>query len=433
MRVLSNRISEVCESYPKLSGLNALVPKNFKKKTENGFVELKPMGLIGENIQPRDLLYFDLHFYEIWLDIQMALESRNRSYIITFELKVISNCVKSEFENTLINLGIQSWAKIVNDDYYAFTELNVDYPSVFKLFNNSSSKINTQINNSSPQMNMIQSTQCLNNFTNKSFHDSIITFDFDSKLKCRLVFTNISELIIDQAEKGDTNKLHSFSGKEIETLRDNCIKTCLNNYFEDWILNKTDSIAVYKQIIWRFKLQYDHIIIDDDISSCSSDSLNLSIKSIIDIDIDIEESQDYRADSTGNFTNHCQKSPLNSPRQFRGKSFEKDQKIPQALYYTKFNQETSFNRTSIDYSSIVNKYASLYIPLKEFNKNPPDTRNLVELCNEIIENFEIEVKDVNTNYSHKEILKGSEKDRIKKWMMIIGTIVLLFMLYEFLL
>ena len=72
MSLLNSRIREVCEIYSKLSGLNGLSAYHFQKKTENGLVDLKETGLIGDSIKSKDVIYFELSFHEIWLDIEMV-------------------------------------------------------------------------------------------------------------------------------------------------------------------------------------------------------------------------------------------------------------------------------------------------------------------------------------------------------------------------
>ena len=71
MQNLINRILEVCEIFPKLSGLNKLKVKNLKKKKEkNEEIDL----IEGVNfLKPKDVILFDLSFQEVWLDIQMTL------------------------------------------------------------------------------------------------------------------------------------------------------------------------------------------------------------------------------------------------------------------------------------------------------------------------------------------------------------------------
>ena len=58
MSLLNSRIREVCEIYSKLSGLNGLSAYHFQKKTENGLVDLKETGLIGDSIKSKDVIYF---------------------------------------------------------------------------------------------------------------------------------------------------------------------------------------------------------------------------------------------------------------------------------------------------------------------------------------------------------------------------------------
>ena len=74
MNILNRKILEVCEIFPKLSGLNRLYPINLMKKTENGEIYIKE-GV--NNLKSKDIIIFDLIFYEIWLEIQMTLKCGN--------------------------------------------------------------------------------------------------------------------------------------------------------------------------------------------------------------------------------------------------------------------------------------------------------------------------------------------------------------------
>ena len=157
MSVLKSKILEVCEIFPKLSGLYHLLPINLKKKTENGEIDLIEE---ANFLKSKDIILFDLSFHEVWLDIQMTLICDELIKKIQFELRVILGKKESDFEDILINLGIKSFATIsINNDYYVFNKLNVDYPN------------------------------------KKSDNNNVVNFNFDEELKCTLSFVNLSEIV----------------------------------------------------------------------------------------------------------------------------------------------------------------------------------------------------------------------------------------------
>ena len=100
INILNRKILEVCEIFPKLSGLNRFSPKNLMKKTENGEVSIKEE---VNFLKSKDVILFDLSFYEIWLDIQMTLKCDDIIVKkIKFELKVTLDKEKNYLDNILI-------------------------------------------------------------------------------------------------------------------------------------------------------------------------------------------------------------------------------------------------------------------------------------------------------------------------------------------
>ena len=251
MSLLNSRIREVCEIHSKLSGLNGLSAYHYKKKTENGLVDLKETGLIGDSIKSKDVIYFELSFHEIWLDIDMTLESGTLSTQISFELKVVLNSDKKDFENTLILLGIKAMAKNrQNDgDYYAFSKIIVNYPL-------------------SPI---------------KKVNEATVSFDYNSKLSCILKFTNITNLISERVLTCETVKSHSFNGSINDYERVNAIKSYFNFYFEG-LLPKLENVAEHNHIIWKY--QSDDLD-DDNNSSFYANESRLSLISNFNSNLNI--------------------------------------------------------------------------------------------------------------------------------------------------
>lgn len=82
---------------------------------------------IGDFLQSKDIIYFELEFEEIWLEVEMSLTSDdNKSLIISFEIKIQVNELITNLTKLLIKMGIKSWAKYILDiesypDYYLLT------------------------------------------------------------------------------------------------------------------------------------------------------------------------------------------------------------------------------------------------------------------------------------------------------------------------
>lgn len=374
MSILNNRILEACEIYPKLSGLSGLSVKSFKKKTEKGFVELKSSGVIGDMIKPKDIIYFDLSFYEIWLDIKMTLESGKISSQISFELKVVLNSSKKEFENTLIHLGIKSWAKIIqSDDYFSFTSITVNYQ------------------------------------TNKQKESENILFDYDSTISCTLKFTNISNLIYEQVSTSLKIKSRSFNSLGNDNERMMIDKEYFNNYFEKYIA-KQDNIGEFNHIIWKYS--NDYLYEDDNNSSFCYDSRLSIISNNMNMNFEVpnlKKKENFfpfqvQQSPSHNFLNGYPNNnnegvvSLSSERDKMKNSLQMKQK--QKKNNPRYKADFDFIRSKIDYTNLINQYTQDYIAPKDFRKKFPDTKNLVELFSGSFEAFEIENPNSGLNYNH---------------------------------
>lgn len=127
---LQKRIVELVEKFPKLSGLSELVAKNLSLKTEKGLIPISDKNL-DSFIKSRDVIFFDLEFNEIWLEIEMTLISEDNNFKMSFEIKVKVDSYISELRHVLIKMGIKSWAKYILDDddcdYYIFSKFSIIY------------------------------------------------------------------------------------------------------------------------------------------------------------------------------------------------------------------------------------------------------------------------------------------------------------------
>lgn len=134
MDILFLRICEIIEKFPKLSGLSGLTAKDLCLKTEKGLLPIK-CEKIGDMLKAKDLIIFELDFFEFWLEVEMTLECDSRSLQISFELKVKIDSYIAELKNILIKMGIKSWAKYSQDseehleenDYYLFFNFAINF------------------------------------------------------------------------------------------------------------------------------------------------------------------------------------------------------------------------------------------------------------------------------------------------------------------
>ena len=128
---LCTSIKDMLDIFPKLKDLNSIQVYNLKKKEGNTWKLLVMDKLIKDSIKQKDVIYFDLWFNDVWVDITMTLKYNNdESKInkIAFELKTGLESKINDLETTLINIGITSWSWIKEqeeDDYYLLSEFKI--------------------------------------------------------------------------------------------------------------------------------------------------------------------------------------------------------------------------------------------------------------------------------------------------------------------
>ena len=117
------------EILPKLSGLDGLEVNNLRKKDGNGWTELSPDNKIKNHLKQKDVIYFDLKFTDIWIDVIMTVKDSNdetKTNKISFELKKELKGNDSELELSLINLGIRSWKQFKEEeDFYLVSNFEI--------------------------------------------------------------------------------------------------------------------------------------------------------------------------------------------------------------------------------------------------------------------------------------------------------------------
>ena len=393
MTILNRKILEVCEIFPKLSGLNKLSPINLMKITENGEINITEEVTF---LKSKDIILFDLTFHEIWLDIQMTLKCGNIIVKkIKFELKVSLDKDKKYLNNILIKLGIKYFDTINdNDDFYIFKELVIE------------------------------------NFNSGLIDGNKLSFNFENdELKCSLIFINFTEYIYELLIK-QNYKVQSFNMKDSNKSEENrkkIIKEYFNYYFYNYFSKeKSDDIGNFNKII--FKYLKEPIFLDD---------LNSSM--IIDNNILNFESKNSNLISNENFISNF----VQNKKSFRYSFFEdndfftseKKETIKISKYgndiYIKYKHDIEFlQNKENDYFNLIrnlSKYNLSYENI-DFSKLP-DTKNLVEINNNKEESFEIQYNYINHisifNFNKRLILLK----RVKKLGIFLFMLLIIFFLY----
>ena len=365
INILNRKILEVCEIFPKLSGLNRLSPKNLMKKTENGEVSIKEE---VNFLKSKDVILFDLSFYEIWLDIQMTLKCDDIIVKkIKFELKVTLDKEKNYLDNILIKLGFKYFDIINdNDDFYIFNDLMIE------------------------------------NFNSGLIEGNKLNFNFENdELKCTLIFVNFTDYIYKLLIK-ENFKIHSSNMKDSiqseKINRKETMKVYFNDYFNSYFLKeKTDDIAKFNRIIFTYNTK-DSIILLDDLNS----SMIIDRNSFFILNSDNKNNNLF---SNGSFASNFQqnrtsfKYPLSEYNDF----FLNEKK---ESFTNKKNNNEKYNKYKKDIEFLKEIENDYFIMIRKLSKYSlsngnidffklPDTKNLVEINNNQEETFEIQ-----NNYIH---------------------------------
>lgn len=254
--MLELRICEIIEKFPKLSGLTGLQAKNLCIKSEKGLLPILSDEIMGNSIRSKDIIIFELEFSEIWLEVEMTLQSEDKNLKISFELKVAVDFFISHMKDILIKMGIKSWTKyILNNgdatehyDYYLFSKFILIF--------------------SDKEGNVREGEIELDNF-NEKIKDR---FNFESNIKCRLEFLNLNQIIYKEIVKISKDKANSIKGKSKKPLIDLCflnndeknrkkvVNKLINEYMEKFCLDelRNSKFAYHKNVIWKWNDEHEN-------------------------------------------------------------------------------------------------------------------------------------------------------------------------------
>ena len=147
---------------------------------------------IEKQINQKDIIYFDLEFGEVWVDVIMTVkdgDDETKKNKFKFELRTESNPKNiKDLETILVYCGIGIWERLKEkDDYYLLSKID----------------INSEIGP--------KKEKALDNIkSSKSIFDSNINqFGYNDKIICTLIFINFTNYITEKIEqKIRLNKYH---------------------------------------------------------------------------------------------------------------------------------------------------------------------------------------------------------------------------------
>ena len=276
---LCNSIKDMLEIFPKLCGLDGLEVINLRKKEGTEWIELIMDNLIKNHIKQKDIIYFDLRFNNIWIEIIMTIKDKDnedKSNKFSFELKTDLKRNDTDLELTLINLGIRSWLKfneeIKDKDYYLLSNIKIESENE----ENNQNDLPENFKNSVKKANSIKRYK----------HNDDNQFNFNDKIICTLIFINFSDYIYKYVlkevknnnenngsfnnEKNEKNPLeYLYDDKSNEFNRKNKSRDTLNDYnkmieiksffndkFEELYLKKSQKVIEIDKIICKVSQNY---------------------------------------------------------------------------------------------------------------------------------------------------------------------------------
>ena len=439
---LCNSIKDMLDIFPKLNGLDRLVVTNLQKKEENNeLVELIMDNQIKNHIKQKDVIYFDLIFSDVWIDVTMTLkdnDDESKTNKISFELKIQMKNYKKELETTLANLGIRTWKQLKEQeqeqDYYLLSNLNII--SENNITDCKSKQVRTSKKN-------------VMDFSNSQ------NFDFNNKITCSLTFINFTNYIysmaIEEVERRNKLKKNLNYFEENKVTGDqkmNVIKFFFNNHFKSLYFDKTKNknIIEIDKILCKLSPEYKNQEEEEEMNNfhifySTNNSPIYSQRRFIgplvsrisegkkDIEMDIF---DYSEKSNN------QNKTINNDNSFsdsyKSIKSDEDSDVDDRNYEI---EEINFIKNEIDFEKEIDKF-NPYMLISSFDESDIyRTRNLNFLDGEILKYNKINVnkelykkitKDVKNNLSINE---GEYSNHlIKKYAVVFLIIVLLIVLFK---
>ena len=181
MDLLSKRIAGSMERFTAFSGLSGLAAINLYIKNERGIHEAPTEGKVSDHIKSGDTIFFDLKYEEIWIDVEMTLNCKEKEHKIFFSVKTKLNEKITNFKESLISISINLWSQLNKEDD--------NIVNLFYLLKNFEIEGSRKLD----AVNELENTLSKNSFKSELVKDK---YTFDSKIKCKAGFININEHIL---------------------------------------------------------------------------------------------------------------------------------------------------------------------------------------------------------------------------------------------
>ena len=405
MMMLKIRIKEVCEIFPKISGLNSIKIINIKKKIgENKFEDLNNFeGKIGDFLENKDIILFDIFFVEIWLECEMKLynfyteihtknykkSSKILSKIYTFNLKINKEIKENELIKILIFIGIEYWNKNNNNN-----EKNYYY--------------------------------YLKNF---KFIKKDEKFNYDSKIKFDIIFFDLTKFIFNEK---NFIEFHSITNEKIK------IEKFLLNYIEknnNNINKKFNLINYNNNIIWKDKninINETNINTNLNINNINNNNNNEEEISEINSRTSIYSSLNIEKNYSSFYHNISYFSP-NKKIKKNDNEFIFELKPMNSIEKKSFDEDLNYNNINLDVV-FDNDEDVFFVGVKEFKKLNPEIINTIEKKPEF-EFFEEKsgnnnVLNVNDNNSNNNVVvENKNNENNVKWKKIQRFIIIFIVIF----
>ena len=260
------------EIFPKLSGLDGLRVTNLSKKEGNKWNELNnPDDIIKSHIKQKDVVYFDLFFSDVWVDVLMTTkdthENTAKKFKISFEMKTEISRNDKDFEAILINFGIKNWISFNSysgdEDYYLVNRLKID-SEIKHVKRKTSDYLKEDINQKDfeedKELNLLNT------------NDDEEGFDIGDKIECTLTFTNFTNYIVNEAinEVERNNKSFNKEDEKVEDVKKAKLKEYFNKHFQDLYVKNSEKVIEDNKILCKISPQYSRTEDDDIYGNCCS-------------------------------------------------------------------------------------------------------------------------------------------------------------------
>lgn len=261
---LCHSIKDMLEIFPNFSGLNGLNVISLQKKENNKYIDLIMNNIIKKDIKQKDVIYFDLEFTEIWINVKMTVKDENdetKVNIFSFELKTQIKTKNVALKTALIDLGIRTWEKfreqedleehekleIQEEEYENF---HTDYYLLlkFEMLTETEKKEKKSIKILLSENEQNSSDSKIDDYKNDN-----IAFELNDTINCSLIFINFTDYILDYAtnELWGNNRPKSFDNSKI-----NIIKNDFNCSFNELYLDKSKKVIPINKVICKISPKY---------------------------------------------------------------------------------------------------------------------------------------------------------------------------------